>query len=117
MQIGSNISTPNGTMTPAVIENGPGVSSLVAINSPSSIEPSIRTSGSHASDWRSIKNRAPLGDRVAKAAEGALAARHFVSTIDIFTGIGWLDAGAVERWRRGQIDCLEEVVQSNLPAS
>lgn len=63
----------------------------------------------------SRKNRVPLGDRVAKAAEGALAARHFVSAIDILTGIGWLDAGSVERWRRGQIDCLEEVVQSSLP--
>jgi hypothetical protein len=29
-------------------------------------------------------------------------------------GIGWLDAGAVERWRRGQIVYLERVVQANL---
>jgi hypothetical protein len=61
------------------------------------------------------KNQVPLVDRVAKAAEGALAARHFVSAIDILTGIGWLDPGAVERWRRGQIDCLEEAVQAHLP--
>jgi hypothetical protein len=53
--------------------------------------------------------------RVAKAAEAALAARHFVSAIDVLIGIGWLDASAVERWRRGQIDCLEEVVRTNLP--
>ncbi|MEH2491506.1 hypothetical protein [Bradyrhizobium sp. AZCC 2230] len=63
----------------------------------------------------SRKNRVPLGDRVAKAAERALAARHFVSAIDILTGIGWLDDGAVERWRRGQTDCLEQDVQSSLP--
>jgi hypothetical protein len=63
----------------------------------------------------SRKNRVPVDDRVAKAAEAALAARHFVSAIDILVGIGWLDAHAVERWRRGQIDCLEEVVRSNLP--
>src|ERR1700730_6545302 len=63
----------------------------------------------------SRKNRVPLEDHVAKAAEGALAARHFVSAIDILVGIGWLDAHPVERWRRGQIDCLEEVVRSNLP--
>ena len=31
----------------------------------------------------SRKNRVPLDDRVAKAAERALAARHFVSAIDI----------------------------------
>jgi hypothetical protein len=63
----------------------------------------------------SRKNRVPLADRVARAAETALAARHFVCAIDILIGIGWLDPGAVERWRRGQIDCLEEVVQSKLP--
>lgn len=63
----------------------------------------------------SRKDRVPLADRVAKAAEAALAARHFVSAIDILVGIGWLDPRAVERWRRGQIDCLEEVVRTNLP--
>lgn len=63
----------------------------------------------------SRKNKIPLADRVAKAAEAALAARHFVSAIDVLVGIGWLDPGAVERWRRGQIDCLEEAVQTNLP--
>ena len=63
----------------------------------------------------SRQNRVPLADRVTKAAEAALAARHFVSAIDILVGIGWLDLGTVERWRRGQIDCLEEVVRANLP--
>ena len=62
----------------------------------------------------SRNNRVPLADRVAKAAEAALAARHFVSGVDILVGIGWLDPRAVERWRRGQIDCLEEVVRANL---
>lgn len=57
------------------------------------------------------KNRVPLGDRVAIAGERALAARQFVSATDILIGIGWLDAGAVERWQRGQVACLEEVVQ------
>ena len=63
----------------------------------------------------SRKNRVLLDDRVANAAEGALAARHFVCAIDILIGIGWLDPGAVERWRRGQIDCLEEAAQVNPP--
>src|SRR5713101_3713712 len=61
------------------------------------------------------KNRASLADRVRKAAEAALAARGFASPIDVLVGIGWLDPGAVERWRRGQIDYLERDVQSNLP--
>jgi hypothetical protein len=62
----------------------------------------------------SRKNRTPLASRVIKAAEAALAAKGYVSSIDVLVGIGWLDAGAVERWRRGQIDCLERVVQTNL---
>jgi len=63
----------------------------------------------------SQKNKVPLADRVTRAAEAALAAQHFVSPIDIFLGMGWLDQQTVERWRRGQIDFLERVVQSNLP--
>lgn len=63
----------------------------------------------------SRKNSVPLADRVAKAAEAALAAQHFVSAVDILIRIGWLDPGAVERWRRGQIDCLEEAVQVDQP--
>ena len=63
----------------------------------------------------SRKNRNTLADRVIKAAEAALAAQDYVSPIDVLVGIGWLDPGSVERWRRGQIDCLERVVQTNLP--
>ena len=33
----------------------------------------------------------------------------------MFVGIGWLDPGAEQRWRRRQIDCLEAAVQSALP--
>ena len=65
----------------------------------------------------SRKNKAPLDDRVARAAEAALAAKNFVCAIDILVGIGWLDPGALERWRRGQIDCLEQAVQANLRGS
>ena len=63
----------------------------------------------------SRKNRNTLADRVIKAAEAALATQDYVSPIDVLVGIGWLDPGSVERWRRGQIDCLERVVQTNLP--
>jgi hypothetical protein len=61
------------------------------------------------------KNRTALADRVARAAEAALAAQGYVSPIDTLVGIGWLDVGTVERWRRGQIDCLERAVQTSLP--
>jgi hypothetical protein len=59
----------------------------------------------------SRKNRTPLADRVAAAAGAALAAGDHVSPIDVLVRIGWLDVGALERWRRGQIDCLEGAMQ------
>jgi hypothetical protein len=61
------------------------------------------------------KNHATLADRVTKAAEASLAAQNYVSPIDVLVGIGWLDPGAVERWRQGRIDCLEGAIQTNLP--
>ena len=57
------------------------------------------------------KNRNALAQRVVKAAEAALAAQGYASSIDVLVGIGWLDAGKVEQWRRGQVDYLERVVQ------
>lgn len=63
----------------------------------------------------SRKNRTALADRVVKAAEAALAAQGYVSPIDVFVGVRWLDARTVEQWRRGQIDCLERAIQTNLP--
>src|SRR5438128_11131638 len=61
----------------------------------------------------SPENRRRLADRVAKAAEASLAAQN-VSPVDVLVGIGWLDPGAVKRWRQGQVDYLERVVQTNL---
>jgi hypothetical protein len=50
----------------------------------------------------------------AKAAEASLAAQNYVSPVDVLVGIGWLDPGAVKRWRQGQVDYLERVVRTNL---
>jgi hypothetical protein len=61
------------------------------------------------------KNPNALADRVVKAAEATLAAQGYVSPIDVLVGIGWLDVSTAERWRRGQIDCLEHAVQTNPP--
>jgi hypothetical protein len=60
------------------------------------------------------KNRNALGQRVVKAADSALAAQGYASPIDVLVGIGWLDASKLEQWRRGQVDYLERVVQTNL---
>jgi hypothetical protein len=54
-----------------------------------------------------------LADRVAKAAEAALAAQGYVSPVDILLGIGWIDFGTVQRWRRGQIECLEQAIRTS----
>jgi hypothetical protein len=60
-------------------------------------------------------NRKRLGDRVIQAAEAALAARKYVTPIDVLVGIGWLDPGTVKQWQQGRIDYLEGVVRTNLP--
>jgi hypothetical protein len=60
------------------------------------------------------KNRKKLADRIVRAAETALAAQHYVSPVDVLVGIGWLDPGTVNRWRRGQIEYLERAIQTNL---
>jgi hypothetical protein len=60
------------------------------------------------------QNRKKLGYRVIRAAEAAFADQKHVSSVDVLVGIGWLDPGAVARWQRGQIEYLEEVVQTNL---
>src|ERR1700689_3727932 len=61
------------------------------------------------------KNRESLANRVTGAAQAVLAAQGYVAPLDVLVGIGWLDAGAVKRWRQGQVQCLEGVVQANLP--
>jgi hypothetical protein len=48
-----------------------------------------------------------------KAAEAALAV-NYVSPVDEFVGIGWLDQTALKRWQQGQVDCLERVVLADL---
>ncbi len=57
---------------------------------------------------------AKLERRVAAAAEAALAARGFVTPIDVVVGIGWLDPAQVEQWRRARIGYLERIVTVNL---
>jgi hypothetical protein len=61
----------------------------------------------------SRNNRNALAERVVTAAEAALAAQGYVSPIDVLVGIRWLDAPTMERWRRRQIDSLEQAVQTN----
>src|SRR5688572_12929686 len=53
-------------------------------------------------------------ERVARAAEAALAERKVVTPIDVLVGIGWLSPHSVEAWRQGRADSLERVAHVNL---
>jgi len=55
-----------------------------------------------------------LEQRVIAAAEAALAARRFVTAIDVFAGLGWLPASREQAWRTGRIPYLEAAVTANL---
>ena len=58
-------------------------------------------------------NKQPLHERVARAAEAALADHDYVSALDVFLRIGWLDGGTAKRWQQGQLDCLEQALQTH----
>ena len=55
-----------------------------------------------------------LKRRVIAAAEAALAARGFVTAIDVLTGLGWLAPSSERAWRQGRIAYLERAVTANL---
>jgi len=58
-------------------------------------------------------DRSSLEARVTAAAQAALDARGFVTSIDVLVGIGWLDPATLARWRQGQLPSLEEGIQTN----
>jgi len=55
-----------------------------------------------------------LEGRVVNAAEAALARQQYVSAIDVLCGMGLLTPGHVNSWRKGRVDYLERVIQTNL---
>lgn len=55
-----------------------------------------------------------LKRRVVDAAEQALTHHKYVSSLDILKGSGLLTPAQIESWRKGQIDFLERVIQTNL---
>ena len=54
-----------------------------------------------------------LERRVIAVAEAALAARGFVTAIDVLTGLGWLPPSSERAWRQGRIPDLERAVTTN----
>lgn len=59
-------------------------------------------------------NKQTLEKRVIAAGELTLHQQQYVSSIDILTGIGYLHPVHVHEWQKGQIPCLESVIQSSL---
>ncbi|MBI3293089.1 MAG: hypothetical protein HYZ73_09880 [Elusimicrobia bacterium] len=55
-----------------------------------------------------------MEQRVIRAAESVLEDQKYVSAVDIFLRIGWLNPEALRRWRQGGVRCLEEGVRANL---
>jgi hypothetical protein len=60
-----------------------------------------------------LKNREELEARVVRAAEAALGRQQYVSAIDVLCGMGLLQPTHVDSWRKGRIDCLEQMIQGN----
>lgn len=59
------------------------------------------------------KAKLPLEDRVARTADAVLAARRFVSSIDIFTELGLLAPSHLREWRSRRVAALEDVIQGH----
>lgn len=59
-------------------------------------------------------NQKRLKQRTIQAAEEALYKQHYVSPIDVFMGMKWLQPVHVEDWRKGRIPYLERIIQGNL---
>jgi hypothetical protein len=54
-----------------------------------------------------------LERRVSDAAEAALAARGFITAIDVLTGLGWLPPSSERAWRQGRLPYLECAMTAN----
>jgi hypothetical protein len=60
------------------------------------------------------KKKKTLSQKVATAAGNAVSKQGYVSAIDLFLEIGWLNQTNVLDWKRGKIPYLERVVTANL---
>ncbi len=60
------------------------------------------------------KNKKTLSQKVATAAGSAVSKQGYVSAIDLFLEIGWLNQTNVLDWKKGKVPYLERVVKANL---
>lgn len=61
--------------------------------------------------------RARIEQRVVRAAEAALADKHYVSAIDVLVGVGWLHQSRLAEWRQGRLRTLESGITANLSSA
>jgi len=59
-------------------------------------------------------NEQQLTERAIRAAEAALAKQHYVSSVDVFLGMGLLAPSHIQDWKQRRVDFLERVIQGNL---
>jgi hypothetical protein len=59
-------------------------------------------------------NRQEIAAKVTAAAHGLLAAKGYVSPVDVLLAMGKLSREDHERWRSRQVPCLERVLPGNL---
>ncbi len=62
----------------------------------------------------SSNGRRRIEGRVVRAAEQALADKHYVTPIDVLVGLGWLAPSHLDRWRQGRVEHLEGVTNAGL---
>jgi hypothetical protein len=61
------------------------------------------------------QSKRPLPERVARAAEAALAEQGQAGFVHVLLGLGWLDPNTAAAWQRGQVECLEGALSTAPP--
>ncbi len=61
-----------------------------------------------------MSNREQIKKRVIQAAESALYHRQYVSALDVFMGMGWLQGVHIQDWKNGRKPNIEGMIQGNL---
>jgi hypothetical protein len=52
--------------------------------------------------------------KIVRAVESALSSENFVTPIKVFMSMELLEQEDVDKWRKGQVACLEKVIKCNL---
>jgi len=67
-----------------------------------------------AKNEATVKVKKSLSQKIATVAGDAISKQGYVSAIDLFLGIGWLNQDNLLDWKKGKIPYLERVVTASL---